>query len=364
MIVALDARMQQGVGAVVRNVALRVAPKIEKLILLGNPAVIETWGTLKGTVEIVPYVEPIYGWREQVAFPVARLRGCNLLHVPHFNIPVRTVPCPLICSIHDVAHLAGVLPISGGYRLVARWYYWHAARRSQHIITGSEFSKREIVQRLGVDPSRVTVIPDGVDTQVFFPRRQSEIASVHSTLGVRRPYILVLGSVRPHKNVRRVLEAFRKLKESGDVSHQLVVVGKQEGFRISEELPLLPPEIAQHVLFTGFLGEKETAALYSGADLFLFASLYEGFGLPPLEAMACGAPVAVSRAASLPEVVAEAGAYFDPYSVDDIAGTIRKLLRDPAERDRLARAGRERAAQLTWEKSAEGHLEVYNSYAR
>jgi glycosyltransferase involved in cell wall biosynthesis len=364
MIVALDARMQQGVGAVVRNVALRVAPKIDKLILLGNPAEIETWGTLKGTVEVVPFLAPIYGLQEQLTFPVARLRGCNLLHVPHFNIPMRAVPCPLICSIHDVAHLAGVLPISRGYRLVARWYYWHAARRSRHIITGSEFSKREIVERLAVDPSRVTVIPYGVDTQVFYPRRESEIAAVHSALGVRRPYILVLGSLRPHKNVRRVLEAFRKLKERGDIPHQLVVVGKQEGFRITEELPILPPEIALHVVFTGFLGEKETAALYSGADLFLFASLYEGFGLPPLEAMACGAPVAVSRAASLPEVVAEAGAYFDPYSVDEIAETALKILRDPAGRDRLVRAGRERVTQLTWERSAEGHLEVYKKYAR
>jgi glycosyltransferase involved in cell wall biosynthesis len=161
-----------------------------------------------------------------------------------------------------------------------------------------------------------------------------------------------------------VLEAFRKLKERGDIPHQLVVVGKQEGFRITEELPILPPEIALHVVFTGFLGEKETAALYSGADLFLFASLYEGFGLPPLEAMACGAPVAVSRAASLPEVVAEAGAYFDPYSVDEIAETALKILRDPAGRDRLVRAGRERVTQLTWERSAEGHLEVYKKYAR
>jgi len=105
-------------------------------------------------------------------------------------------------------------------------------------------------------------------------------------------------------------------------------------------------------------------ALYSGTELFLFASLYEGFGLPPLEAMACGAPVAVSRAASLPEVVAEAGVYFDPYSVDDIAKTVVKILKDPPGRERLARAGRERAARLTWEKTADGHLEVYRDYAR
>ena len=362
MILALDARMQQGVGTVVRNLALRLAPNVEKLFLLGDPAQIETWGSFAGRVEVVPFTAPIYGWREQVGFPSSRLRGCNLLHVPHFNVPVRPLPCPLVCSIHDVAHLAGVLPISRSYRLAAQWYYRHAARRARHIITGSEFSKREVVERVGVDPARVTVVLDGVDTGVFYPRGEAETTLVLYSLGIRRPYLLVLGSVRPHKNVARVLEAFRKLKEGG-IPHQLVVVGKREGFRISEELPELPPAIAEHVVFTGFLSENEIMALYSGADLFLFASLYEGFGLPPLEAMACGAPVAVSRAASLPEVVGEAGAYFDPLSVEDIAQTVRRVLQSPEERARLASAGRERAAQLTWEQTAKGHLEVYKKYA-
>jgi glycosyltransferase involved in cell wall biosynthesis len=202
-----------------------------------------------------------------------------------------------------------------------------------------------------------------VDTGVFSPRREAEVTLVLYSLGIRRPYLLVLGSVRPHKNVARVLEAFGKLKEAG-IPHQLVVVGKREGFRISEELPELPGAIAEHVIFTGFLSEAEIMALYSGADLFLFASLYEGFGLPPLEAMACGAPVAVSRAASLPEVVGDAGAYFDPLSAEDIAGTVLRVLRDPEERARLARAGHERVARLTWEQTARGHLEVYEKYAR
>lgn len=364
MIVALDARMQQGVGTVIRNVAVRVAPMVEKLILLGDPDEISRWGPFQGSVDVIPFLAPIYGWREQAEFPLARLRECNVLHVPHFNIPVRPVPCPMICSIHDVAHLANVLPISRAYRLAAWWYYRHAARRSEHIITGSEFSKREIVERIGVDPGRVTVIPDGVDMSLFYPRLQTEIAAVLSACGIRTPYILVLGSVRPHKNVGRVLQAFAKLKGGSDLPHQLVVVGRREGFRINQDLPALAPEIERQVVFTGFLGEQETAALYSGADLFLFASVYEGFGLPPLEAMACGTPVAVSRAASLPEVVAGAGAYFDPYSVDDIANTVLMLLKDPAKRKSLIRAGQRRATDLTWEKTAGAHLQVYSTYAK
>jgi glycosyltransferase involved in cell wall biosynthesis len=270
----------------------------------------------------------------------------------------------MICSIHDVAHLASVLPISRAYRVAAWLYYRHAARRSRHIITGSEFSKREIIERIGVDPGCVTVIPDGVDMRLFYPRSHSEIASVLSARGIQSPFILLLGSVRPHKNIGRVLQAYAKLKAGSDLPHQLVVVGKREGFRINQDLPGLADEIERQVVFTGFLREDETVALYSGADLFLFASLYEGFGLPPLEAMACGAPVAVSRAASLPEVVGNAGAYFDPYSVDDIANTVLTLLKDPAKRESLIRAGHLRATELTWEKTAEAHLKVYRAYAK
>jgi glycosyltransferase involved in cell wall biosynthesis len=364
MIVALDARMKEGVGTVVRNLALRLAPRVEKLILLGDPNDIARWGPPRENVEVVPFLAPIYGWREQATFPAARLRGCNLLHVPHFNIPVRAVPCPLICSIHDVAHLSGMLPTGVAYRMAARTYYRHAAHRSRHIITGSRFSRDEIVRRLGVNPEKITVIPDGVDTAFFSPRQPSEIEPVLSSLGVRRPYILTLGSVRPHKNVGRVLKSFEKLKRETALPHQLVIVGKREGFRINQELPVLAGDIWRDVVFTGFRGEKEIVALYAGADLFVFASLYEGFGLPPLEAMACGTPVAASRAASLPEVVGEAGAYFDPYSVDDIGRTLLRLLTNPPERDQLAHKGRERALQMTWEKTAEGHVEVYRKYSR
>jgi glycosyltransferase involved in cell wall biosynthesis len=364
MILALDARMKEGVGTVVRNLALRLGPRVEKLILLGNPDDIGEWGAPGGNVEVVPFLAPIYGWREQATFPAARLRGCDLLHVPHFNVPIRQVPCPLICSIHDVAHLSGMLPIGTAYRMVAQTYYRYAAHRSRHIITGSEFSRDEVVRRVGVNPEKITVIPDGVDTALFSPRQQEEIELVLSSLGIRRPYILALGSVRPHKNVGRVLKAFEKLKRENSLPHQLVVVGRREGFRINQELPLLAGDVWQDVVFTGLRGEKEIVALYSGADLFVFASLYEGFGLPPLEAMACGTPVAVSRAASLPEVVGAGGAYFDPHSVDDIGNTVLRLLTDAQERNALARKGRERALQLTWEKTVEGHLEVYRKYAR
>jgi glycosyltransferase involved in cell wall biosynthesis len=364
MIVALDARMKEGVGTVVRNLALRLSPRLEKLILLGDPNDIAGWGALGANVEVVPFLAPIYGWREQATFPAARLRDCSLLHVPHFNIPVRSVPCPLICSIHDVAHLSGMLPVGIAYRMAARTYYRHAARRSRHVITGSQFSRDEIVRRVGVNPEKITVIPDGVDADLFSPRPESEIKPVLMSLGIRKPYVLMLGSVRPHKNVGRVLKAFEELKRENALPHQLVVVGRREGFRINQELPVLAGDVWRDVVFTGFRGEKETVALYSGADLFVFASLYEGFGLPPLEAMACGAPVAVSRAASLPEVVGEGGAYFDPYSVDDIGRTLLRLLTEPRERDALARKGRERALRMTWERTVEGHLEVYRKYGR
>lgn len=364
MIMAIDARMKEGVGTLIRNVVMRTAERVERMLVLGDPSAVSGWGALPKTVEIIPFTSPIYGWREQLRFPASKLGGCNVVHIPHFNVPIRTLPCPLIVSIHDTAHLAGILPMSVAYRAAALLYYRHAVRRARHIITGSSFSKGEIISRLNVNPEKITVIPDGVDSAKFHRQSEGRIRQVLSRLGFARPYIMILGSVRPHKNIGMALRAFEILKIRKGIPHRLVIVGRKEGFRVNAELPGISKHISQDVVFTGFLSEEEIIALYSGADLFLFQSLYEGFGLPPLEAMSCGTPVAASRIASIPEVVGEAGAYFDPHDPESVSETVLGLLNDKHERDRLSRAGKIRAEMFTWERTAEGHFSVYTAFAR
>ena len=363
MNIAIDGRMREGVGTLIRNIVLNTPRDVGDLRVLGDPSVITSWGMLPPCVEIVPFLAPIYGWREQVRFPVKRVEGCQIIHIPHFNVPARRLPCPLIVSIHDTAHLAGVLPMGPAYHLAARWYYAHAAKKARHLITGSIFSKSEILSRLRVRSEDVTVIPDGVDSATFCRKTDREIAPTLVRLGIRRPYLLVLGSIRPHKNLGGALRAFEDLKVRDSIPHQLVIVGRREGFRINIDLPRLQESVERDVVFTGFLGEQEIVALYSGADVFIFPSFYEGFGLPPLEAMSCGTPVAVSRAASIPEVVGNAGVYFDPTDPHDIASSIYNLLGDTPMRTRLSTAGRKRAAQFTWAHTAERHFAVYREFA-
>lgn len=359
MKIALDCRMKHGVETVVRNVAPHISKHVERLSLLGDPKRFEQWWPEGIPGNIIPFTAPIYGLREQVEFPLNRIRDCDLLHVPHFNIPVRRVPFPLLVTINDVGHLAGVLPISWRYKQVAKFYYSHAAKRAAHIITISEFSKQEIISRLNVPPEKITVILCGVDTKRFHRVREEESKPVLNRLQISSPYLMISGSVRPHKNVGRVLLAFKELKQRHRIPHKLVIVGEREGFRINSRLPQLPEDVERDVVFTGFISDNDLVALYSGCDVFVFGSMYEGFGLPPLEAMACGAPVAVSHAASLPEVVGDAGVYFDPYSVDEIVNAVLGLVNDTDTRRRAAEASLMRAQLFNWSNSAAQYLAVY-----
>lgn len=353
--------MKHGVETVVRNIAPYISKHVETLNLLGNPKRFEQWWPEGIPGNVVPFTAPIYGLREQLEFPLNRIRDCDVLHVPHFNIPVRRLPFPLLVTINDVGHLADVLPISWSYRQVAKFYYSHAVRRSVHIITISEFSKQEIISRLDVSPEKITVILCGVDTKRYHQVSEEVTEEVLSRMHVQTPYLLISGSVRPHKNVGRVLLAFKELKQRYSIPHKLVIVGEREGFRINSRLPQLPEGVERDVVFTGFVSDDDLVAMYSGCEVFIFGSIYEGFGLPPLEAMACGAPVAVSHAASLPEVVGDAGVYFDPYSVDEIVNAVYSLIVDPEKRKRACAASLRRATAFNWSDRAEEYLHVYRS---
>ncbi len=352
--------MKHGVETVVKNIVPHIASQVDEVFALGDSHRFKDWWPDEKHICYVNFTAPVYGVKEQLEFPLDELRGCNVLHVPHFNIPFRRLPFPLLVTINDLAHLAGVLPMSWSHTQAARLYLKHAVWRADHIITLSEFSKREIIDKLNVDARKITMIPCAVDHQKFFPASDSQIQEVLQRLDIQRPYLMISGSVRPHKNLGRVLRAFKELKLRYKIPHQLVVVGEREGFRVRTELPRLPTEVQENIVFSGYVNDADLVGLYSGTEVFVFASLYEGFGLPPLEAMACGAPVAVSRAASIPEVVAEAGTYFDPYSVEEIVDAVYSLIAN-AEKRKLASAGSLRRAKLfEWKSSAQQYFQAYH----
>jgi glycosyltransferase involved in cell wall biosynthesis len=300
----------------------------------------------------------MYSLREQLEIARAA-RGADLLHVPHYNAPL-LYRGPLLVSIHDVIHITD--PV---YRLGVRaWLYARpvlnlVARKADHIVTVSEYSKAQIVEQLGVPSSKVTAIYNGVNSQFCCVDRSEAFAAVSRALGLRTPYVLYVGNLKPHKNVSTLLRAFALLRNRKDTPQELLIIGddarwgrarREECFRFGiNDVTHFVPHVAQELL----------PKIYAAADLLVMPSTIEGFGLPVLEAMACGTPVVCSRATSLPEVGGDAVLYFDPASPEELASVIERVVNSPELQETLRAKGLERAKQFTWEDSTRKHVELY-----
>ena len=256
-----------------------------------------------------------------------------------------------VCTIHDLIPLDHPEWFNPRF---AQWYKWlfpRLAPRLQHIIAISEFTKQRVVELLNVDPRRITVVPNGVDPQ-FTPSHEPAIAAMRQQLGISVPrYLLSVSSLEPRKNINRLFEAWERVVNRIPEDVALVVAGAHgaSGVFSGVKLDRLPPRVH----FTGYVPQDQLPVLYSGALAFVYPSLYEGFGLPPLEAMACGTAVVTSNGTSLREVVGDAAVLIDPLDVDSIADGIERITEDSNLRQSLAQAGRERARHLTWDHCAQ-----------
>jgi len=241
--------------------------------------------------------------------------------------------------------------------LIYRHWLPRVLPRVNAVITDSNASRSDIEQYLPVDRSRLFVVPLGVHPR-YYPRPKAESIALASRYGLPEGYFLFVGSVEERKNLRRLLQACARLWAAGE-KRPLAVVGARR-WKYSKILQTVQDlALESHVLFTGHVPDADLPALYGGADLFVFPSLYEGFGLPPLEAMACGTPVVTSNTSSLPEVVGDAAITVDPYDVEALAESMHRVLSDPDLADDLRQRGLERAAGFTWEQTARKTVEVY-----
>ena len=302
---------------------------------------------------------PIYTIKEQLAVPWAA-KGTDLLHVPHYNVPVFHRG-PLVVSILDLIHVTD--PAYRGRfnsRIYAKPMLNLAARKADHIITISDFSKAQIVEHLGVPPEKITTIHCGVNGQFHCIDRDEAFAAVSEQLQLRGPYILYVGNLKPHKNVSVLLKAFASLRKRNAIPHSLLIIGDDKHWKRSlmEEAQRLA--IGDATYFVPHVSNPLLSNVYAAADLLVMPSRIEGFGLPVLEAMASGTPVICSRAASLPEVAADAALYFDPTSHEELVVEIERVLAsDPLQRS-LRKNGLERAKQLTWQSSVQKHVDLYH----
>ena len=301
-----------------------------------------------------------YSVGEQIELPrILREHEIDLLHSPHFLLPLSR-PCPAVVTIHDVIYLAcrQDLPSQLG-RLYYRVMMHASARLANTIITDSIFSKNEIVRHLHIDPAKIAVIYPAVDPGFGRVSDIGVLEAVLSKHAVNRDYILYTGIYKPRKNHAGLLRAFKRFLAAAGPA-QLVIAGPlNEGERhlrdLANEL-----HVAKHVVFTGFIDDSELCALYSGARVYACPSLYEGFGFTVLEAMACGAPVVCSIAASLPEVGGDAALYADASDPKAFGEALYRAFTDDVVRRQLTKRGQKNLQRFSWEQAAKSCLHTYD----
>jgi glycosyltransferase involved in cell wall biosynthesis len=267
-------------------------------------------------------------------------------------------PCPQVITIHDVLPLrfpAAAPRLKHYFRYVVP----RLIEASSAVIAMSEATRQDIQAFYGVDGSRIHVAYQGYRADIFRPAGEEEVGRIRSRYDLG-DYLLSVGENRPYKNINRLLKAFARLRAPG---LKLVLVGRQSARGTDLRSLAESLGVGRQVVFLGFVSDAELAAVYSGARAFVFPSLYEGFGIPPLEAMACGCPVVSSGTGSMPEVCGNAAVYVDPLDVEDIARGISELLSDPDLRARLRRRGIERAAGFSYRSTALRILEVVRACA-
>ncbi|MFL6334375.1 MAG: glycosyltransferase family 4 protein [Pyrinomonadaceae bacterium] len=288
-----------------------------------------------------------------------RRRPVDLLHVQYTAPPL--APCPVVATIHDLSfeHLPETFKLRS--RVQLRLTVRATARRAAHVIAPSEHTRRDLVETYGLDPARVTAIPLAVAPHFRPVADAGEVERVKKQHGIAGEYVLAVGSIQPRKNLARLVRAYSALRRGRGRSNlpQLVLVGKQ-AWLYGDTLTTIEEEgLGESVVLTGYVSEGDLPALYTGALCFAYPSFYEGFGLPPLEAMSCGAPVLTGNLTSLPEVVGDAGLMVDPFDSGAIASALARLIDDDALRASLRERGLRRARSFDWRDTARMTLQVY-----
>jgi glycosyltransferase involved in cell wall biosynthesis len=296
-----------------------------------------------------------YVW-EQTALPLQVIaHRLRILHSMNYVSPV-ACPCKAIVTFQDVSYREPAVEMSLKRRMGLNVFSALSARSSDAVVTVSEFSKRSICSSLGISGDKIRVVPSGPGWNSG-PPLNSQIEAVLRKYCIVKPYVIAFAGGYAHKNVPRLLTAFETA--CGRLPHRLVLIG-----RLSENVEIAPPYICDEFKERiQALGVIETADIYpilAGSDLFVFPSLYEGFGLPLLEAQEAGVAVACSNVASIPEVAGEGAAYFDPRSVESISVTIRNCLSDTARRAGLVQLGFKNVRRFSWEAAAKSHIELYS----
>jgi glycosyltransferase involved in cell wall biosynthesis len=356
--IALDARMirKTGIGTYVRGL-------LQGLGKLKVPGDLCIYGN---TAELAGYPFPrrgflsrIYSVEEQLEYPF-RLPGCGLWHAPHYNVPVWSGDTKVVVTIHDIIHWLFrkefFTPLKAFY---ADQMLRKAITQSRHILTVSEKTKKDLVDHFEADPEKITVTYEGVSEDFQPVTDAGKITGVKSKYKIANPYFIYVGLMKPHKNVLWLIRLFRELRSAGQITADLVLVGKKDASYPPEYKELAGLKSGDGIIHIPYVEFEELKTLYSGALALVHPSLYEGFGLTLLEAMACGTPVIACRSGSIPEVAGDAACLVEACAPREIAHAMARFASSPGARQDYIRKGFLQVGRFSWTKMAEQTLEVY-----
>jgi len=371
MKVAIDIRRMTefGVGTYIRNV-VRTLGKLDrenKYLLIGSPAKVKEIGPLPPNFHTVPLLEPegsIKGYRQFRG--ILQRFECDLVHIPNlFSIP-RLLPCPYVMTVHDMLE-----HMSRAQEQSEFWRSWHfqltkrVLRGAARIFAVSKFTKSEIEKLSEIPSQRIEVVYNAIDERFLHGHASAaERQLIVERYQVTYPFLLYAGRVSPHKNVVRMIEAFSALKTELEKDEaypdlKLIIIGDDLSGNPDLRRTVIRSGVQNDVRFLGFVPIEVLRTFYDQAKIFVFPSLYEGFGLPPLEAMAHGTPVVTSNVSSLPEVVGNAAVLVNPENVFEIMRALHRVLLDRSMREGMKERSYQQAAKFSWEKSVRRILDAY-----
>src|SRR2546421_9188696 len=360
-----------GVGTYIRNVvrALGRLDHNNQYFLMGSPVKVEEIGPLPANFHTVPLLDPDTEPKGYFEFRkiLKRLR-CDLVHIPHLFWLPRALPCPYVMTVHDVLeHLYRARDHSGLRRFLHFQLTRRMLRGAARIFAVSRFTKSEIEKLFGIPASRIEVVYNAIDERFLRGHtNDSDRQFLAERYLVNYPFILYAGRISPHKNVVRIIEAFSALKAELDKEGKypdlkLIIIGDELSKHPDLRRTVIRGGVQNDVRFMGFVPIEVLRIFYDSAMTIVFLTLYEGFGLPPLEAMAHGTPVLTSNTSSLPEVVGNAAVMVNPENVFEIMHALHRVLLDQTLREKLKQRGYDQAKKFSWDASAREILNVYEN---
>jgi glycosyltransferase involved in cell wall biosynthesis len=357
-----------GVGTYTKNLvrSLSRVGSGHDFVLIGRPEHLQHLGELPANFRFEPYDRRYDAPRSHLTYGLALRRlGLDTLHVPHRWVPL-SAPRPYVATLHDLNNI--LFPTEEGSKFkkdLAIAALRRGLKRAAKVITVSNATKQDAVKRLGLAESNLEVVYDAVDDQVAQPVTEEERRLTLERYSVGDPFILYAGRIQVHKNLPRLIDAFAVVKAQLENhwklnSVKLIIIGDDIGALPEVRHAVLRTRVQDCVRFLGFVPVETLRVFYASAEAFVFPSLYEGFGMPPLEAMAHGTPVVTSNVSSLPEAVGDAAELVNPENVFDIAKGLRRVLVDDDHRALLCERGARRVQAFSWDKSAKRVLEIYS----